>query len=408
VIEDAVAAVSRGWAVVPLHDLVSGACSCGRPDCPSPGKHPRVRWEPWQAQAPDVDRVRRWWQRWPNANIGVVTGAVSGVVVLDVDPRNGGDRSLFELERGRGPLPDTVQTETGGGGRHVWFRHPGGDIVSCVLAPGLELKGEGGLVVIPPSLHTSGRHYSWASGCTPENLPLAALPAWPVLLAGRVDGATDLRRRSADSVRTATERQAFADAWADLGIDLLPGDHLYLCPFHADHHPSLHIDADGCRWFCFGCRNGGGIVRLRRLSGSETSAPPGARLRGTLDQPVTLTGGIEVPVVGESWHQSALLALTGGRRRYGGVDLELAAELIPDPDDRFDPAAVMVVIEGQVVGHLPRAWARRLSPVVERARNRTGIATCRAHIRGGWDRGGHDVGFFGVTLDLADPGRSER
>ncbi|MEZ5145173.1 MAG: bifunctional DNA primase/polymerase [Acidimicrobiales bacterium] len=401
-IDEALAAHRRGWAVIPLHGVAATRCTCGRPDCPSPGKHPRLRWERWQTECPSADRIRAWWRRWPHANIGVVTGAVSGVVVLDVDPRHGGDRALAALEDELGAVPATVETATGGAGRHLWFRHPGGHVGSGALAPGVDLKADGGLVVIPPSTHLSGRRYAWAPGRSPDDLPLAAVPAWTVLRPHRAPNEPTATARPPAVVRTGTEQQTFADAWSRVGIELLPGDQMYVCPFHADHRPSLHIDADGCRWHCFGCGRGGGIVALQHLSGMPSIATPRGRLAGTATAPCTLAGGAEVPVVGESWHQDALLELTGGQRHYGGVDLGIVAELVPDPDNRFDPAAVAVVIRGQVVGHLPRSWARRLRPLVDRARRATGAATCRARIRGGWDRGGGDVGFFGVTLDV-DP-----
>src|SRR5690606_38133909 len=101
--------------------------------------------------------------------------------------------------------------------------------------------------------------------------------------------------------RTSAEQEEFASAWAETGIELLPGDRYYLCPFHDDHHPSLHIDAEGCRWYCFGCGRGGGIGALKRLLGEPAAPPPRARLQGSLgDGPVTLEGHAEVEVVGES------------------------------------------------------------------------------------------------------------
>ena len=75
-------------------------------------------------------------------------------------------------------------------------------------------------------------------------------------------GAGRARRAPA---RTEGERAEFAALWAEAGVELRSGDHYYLCPFHPDHHPSLHIDADGCRFYCFGCGRGGGSGRLRRL-----------------------------------------------------------------------------------------------------------------------------------------------
>lgn len=78
------------------------------------------------------------------------------------------------------------------------------------------------------------------------------------------------------------------------------GDAYYRCPFHDDHHPSLHIDAERCRWYCFDCRAGGGIGSLRRRLGHAGSTVPRARLRGFVGsrRPVTIAGDDPVDVVG--------------------------------------------------------------------------------------------------------------
>ena len=104
--------------------------------------------------------IETWWKRWPDANIGIPTGAASGLLVLDVDPRNGGTESLERSILEHGPLPDTAGQITGGGGRHIIFRHPGGPVPKT-LAPGIDLKGDGGYIVVAPSVHPSGNHYEW-------------------------------------------------------------------------------------------------------------------------------------------------------------------------------------------------------------------------------------------------------
>jgi hypothetical protein len=156
--------LARGWAVVPI-----------KPG----GKRPLVRWESFQNRLPTREEVEAWFRRWPEANLGIVTGAVSGLVVLDVDPRHGGEDSLTQLENAHGPLPETVEAVTGGGGRHLYFAHPGGSIPNKVaLAPGIDLRGDGGLVVAPPSLHASGRRYAWQASRRPGDVPLAPMPPW--------------------------------------------------------------------------------------------------------------------------------------------------------------------------------------------------------------------------------------
>jgi putative DNA primase/helicase len=121
----------------------------------------------------DVAIVSRWWQMWPTANIGIATGRGSQLVVLDVDFRADGDASLAALIDQHGPLPETACIHTGGGGLHYYFLHPGGAIRNSAskLGAGLDIRGDGGYVVAPPSVHVSGAKYAWALACRPAPLP---------------------------------------------------------------------------------------------------------------------------------------------------------------------------------------------------------------------------------------------
>jgi hypothetical protein len=175
-LDAALAYAARGWPVHPLHDVVRGRCSCGRPGCAHAGKHPRLT--AWQRVATtDPGTIRDLWKRSPDANVAIVTGARSGIVVPDVDPRHGGDAMLAELEARYDPLPETPTSLTGGGGRHPLLAHPGGVVPNRVgLWPGIDLRGDGGFIVAPPS-RTTGV-YQWQIGYAPDDLPLAPLPPW--------------------------------------------------------------------------------------------------------------------------------------------------------------------------------------------------------------------------------------
>ena len=156
-LEHALSYAAKNWRVLPLHTPLNGGCSCRQPACSHPGKHPRTRHGLSDAST-DPATIKQWWQQWPDANIGIVTGPESGLVVLDVDPRHDGDKSLRDLERQHGPLPLTPEVLTGGGGRHFYFTYPEGATIgnsSGKLAAGLDVKGKGGYVVAPPSLHPS-------------------------------------------------------------------------------------------------------------------------------------------------------------------------------------------------------------------------------------------------------------
>src|SRR5207237_430804 len=123
-IDAAVVYARRGWAVFPCHHPVRGACSCAAGDCSSPGKHPRVAGG-FHAATRDEAQVRAWWARWPRSNVAIRTGAASGLVVIDVDPRHGGDASLERVTDEYGALPPGRTIRTGSGGRHLYFLHPG-------------------------------------------------------------------------------------------------------------------------------------------------------------------------------------------------------------------------------------------------------------------------------------------
>ena len=171
---------ARDWPVLPLHSIRHGNCTCDRADCGSPGKHPRTQHGLKDAST-DIEIIHRWWRRWPDSNIGIVTGAASGFIVLDVDPRNGGDMALGELLAEHDPLPETAEAITGGGGRHILFRHPGGMVRNDnqgKLGSGLDVKGDGGFIVAVPSLDASGKRYEWETSSGPADIPLADCPAW--------------------------------------------------------------------------------------------------------------------------------------------------------------------------------------------------------------------------------------
>lgn len=183
-LREALVYAARGWRVLPVHVAVrTGAglvCSCSKgAKCPPKhaGKHPRTMHGTKDATT-DPATIRAWWALWPGANVGIATGAASGLVVLDIDPRNGGDDTFAELLETLGRLPPTVEALTGGGGRHLLFRHPGGRIVGTPGA-GVDVKADGGFIVAAPSVHPSGRDYAWEMSSDPADVPVASLPdAW--------------------------------------------------------------------------------------------------------------------------------------------------------------------------------------------------------------------------------------
>jgi hypothetical protein len=131
------------------------------------------------------ERIEEWWSKWPDANIGVATGSASGIWVLDIDGMDG-ESSLRKIEDSHGGmLPSTVEVITGGGGRHLYFRLPDFEDAPAIrnsvktLGQGLDVRGEGGYVVAPPSIHKSGRKYVWSVDSGSE---FSQAPIWFVRL----------------------------------------------------------------------------------------------------------------------------------------------------------------------------------------------------------------------------------
>ena len=110
----------------------------------------------------DVDTITMWWSTWPDANIGIRTGQISGVVVLDIDAKSEGLESWAELQDIHARV-DTLTCHTGGGGMHLYFKAPPDELKSTAgqIARGVDTRAEGGYVVAPPSMHISGQRYWW-------------------------------------------------------------------------------------------------------------------------------------------------------------------------------------------------------------------------------------------------------
>ena len=122
----------------------------------------------------DPEIINAWGEKWPNANVG---GACGKIIALDVDPAHGGSESLAQLESKHGPLPVTLRSRTGGDGGHIFLDSGNAEIHNSTskLGPGLDIRGYGGYVVLPPSIHPSGKRYAWTS---PKGVGPAPLPDW--------------------------------------------------------------------------------------------------------------------------------------------------------------------------------------------------------------------------------------
>ena len=201
----------RGWPVFPVHIAVRGGCSCGKPACTNKGKHPQTAHSFYDATT-DEDVIRTWGEvDYPRANIGIRTGKDSGLVVLDIDLNKSGEESLRQLEAQYESLPETVTVVSGGGGRHLYFQHPGGLVPTTTgkLGSGLDTRGDGGYIIAPPSWHVSTQRYRWAPDKNPEQVQLAPFPAWLLDLLQKPQGqeGESLKERTSLAAQVIPEGQ---------------------------------------------------------------------------------------------------------------------------------------------------------------------------------------------------------
>jgi putative DNA primase/helicase len=147
----------RGFSVILLHGIQGGLCTCGKPGCLSPGKHSIGKWKHAQERRATAAELQAAFASHPDANVGIVTGAISGLVVIDLD----GQAGMASCERVMaGQEPPKLPTVRTGSGYHLYGRHPGTPLKNVVKNhPGLDGRADGGYVVAPPSRHASGRVY---------------------------------------------------------------------------------------------------------------------------------------------------------------------------------------------------------------------------------------------------------
>ena len=133
----------------------------------------------------DKDKITQWGQANPDANIGMATGAQTGIWVLDIDAHQGGENTLEALEAKHGKLPDTVQTLTPHGW-HLWFTWPrNGTVYNSAgkVGAGIDVRGAGGYVVVPPSrLRANGRVYEFEGSSELTKVKIAEAPKWLIKL----------------------------------------------------------------------------------------------------------------------------------------------------------------------------------------------------------------------------------
>jgi len=151
-----------GWFVFPLFGKASLKGSNGHRDATT-----------------DLEQIQNWWRHYPRANIGLATGSLSGLIVLDIDPRHGGHQSVQILEKRYGTIPETRMSRTVHGGLHRFYQHPRDgkhypNAIEFEGLPGIDVRGDGGYVVLPPSKLYGRLSYVWGN----TQIPIAPAPPW--------------------------------------------------------------------------------------------------------------------------------------------------------------------------------------------------------------------------------------
>lgn len=131
-----------------------------------------IKWKPYQNRISTVEEIKQWWTQWPDANIAIVTGKNAGIVALDLDKKH--NRSSKEFE-----IPKTACAKSGGGGEHFFLKHPGIYVKSddAISGLGVDSKGDGGYIILAPSVNESGGKYEWIVPFTSKD-ELAEMPDW--------------------------------------------------------------------------------------------------------------------------------------------------------------------------------------------------------------------------------------
>lgn len=164
-LESALNYLKRGWSVIPVQLMFEN----GREKA---SKKPLIRWRDYSKRLPTEDEVRSWWSTYPNAGVGIVTGSVSGVIVVDLDIGYS-EANLASLD-----IPKTLTINTPTGGKHFYLRTTRNNIKSIADLfrddSHIDVRGEGGFVVAPPSTYPDGRPYTFESDL--ETTTIANLP----------------------------------------------------------------------------------------------------------------------------------------------------------------------------------------------------------------------------------------
>lgn len=157
-LEKALERAQAGIFQIPLYSIdENGNCTCQKGEnCSSAGKHPKI---PWKKNASNNPEQIEEWLKLGKTNLGILTGKINNIQVIDVDPKNGGDESLEKLWKEVGPIPSNNVVLTGSGGLHFYLKYTAENLGNKSIAQGIDIRTDGGYIVAPLSRHKSGKPY---------------------------------------------------------------------------------------------------------------------------------------------------------------------------------------------------------------------------------------------------------
>jgi hypothetical protein len=197
-------------------------------------KKPLISWKAFQARRPDETEIRAWYHTRRDAGVIIVCGRVSGIAVVDIDPRNGGDLRLA------GPLTGPL-AQTGSGGLHAYLAADVTIPKLPAILPGVDPQAEGSYVLAPPTVHPNGTPYRWVRGRALGDVPLPAVPAWFRRLIRQRERRDSLHQKAAMTERIHLPRDVRHVLSRLEAVRRCGAGWVARCPAHEEREPSLSI-----------------------------------------------------------------------------------------------------------------------------------------------------------------------
>ena len=171
--EIALSYLRKGLSVIPLKSPSMVSNNLPKQEFIRQCKMPLIKWKEFQSRLPTEEEVAGWFDQWPYANIGIVTGKISGIVVFDLDSDH-----AVQYAEDEGGFPDSPSVRTGKG-RHVYASYPGFEVRNDVRKElDIDIRADGGYVAAPPSIHGNGSKYTWEDGFSIHEIDPAPCSSW--------------------------------------------------------------------------------------------------------------------------------------------------------------------------------------------------------------------------------------